>query len=54
MGSTVAFESRKTDSQKRVRGWEKNKSQEGRRGWKNTSGERMRGFRVKRERVGQE
>lgn len=32
MGSTVAFESRRTDSQTRVRGCEKNKSQEGRGG----------------------
>lgn len=54
MGTTIALEIRKTDSQKRVGGCEKNKSQEGRGGWKNTSGERRRGFRVKRERVGQE
>lgn len=54
MGTTVALEIRKTDSQKRVGEWEENKGQEGRRGWKNKSGERRRGFRVGREREGQE
>lgn len=36
MGSSVALESRKTDSQKRARGLEENKTRERRGGWGRT------------------